>query len=204
ALKTHPTLTEAIAFLDRVLGVSSSLTGFAMDNMTRDDGWRFLIIGRRLERLIFLANVVRHFLSLQSVSSPGSLECLLEIADSIITYRSRYLSLPQLLPTLDLIVFDETNPHSVAFQLVILTRYLDNQARLLGGPREQTLRALHVCVNTFDRQRLESDLLSEDGAGRELMALLRDGALAAAALSDRLAMRYFSHVGDVSRHTLAS
>ena len=50
AQKKHPSLTEAIAFLDRVLGVSSSLTGFAMDNMTRDDGWRFLIIGRRLER----------------------------------------------------------------------------------------------------------------------------------------------------------
>jgi uncharacterized alpha-E superfamily protein len=62
ALKKHPTLTEAIAFLDRVLGVSSSLTGFAMDNMTRDDGWRFLIIGRRLERLSFLAQTVAHFL----------------------------------------------------------------------------------------------------------------------------------------------
>ena len=62
ALKRHPTLTEAIAFLDRVLGVSSSLTGFAMDNMTRDDGWRFLIIGRRLERLSFLAQALANFL----------------------------------------------------------------------------------------------------------------------------------------------
>jgi hypothetical protein len=36
-----------------MLGIAgSSLTGFAMDNMTRDDGWRFLIIGRRIERLI--------------------------------------------------------------------------------------------------------------------------------------------------------
>jgi uncharacterized alpha-E superfamily protein len=58
AQKTHPTLTEAIAFLDRVLLVSSSLNGFAMDNMTRDDGWRFLIIGRRLERLSFFARAL--------------------------------------------------------------------------------------------------------------------------------------------------
>ena len=52
ALKVHPTLTEAIAFLDRVLGVSSSLTGFAMDNMTRDDGWRFLMTCRRPARRV--------------------------------------------------------------------------------------------------------------------------------------------------------
>ena len=70
ALKKHPTLTEAIAFLDRVLGVSSSLTGFAMDNMTRDDGWRFLIIGRRLERLSFLAQSIAHFLTMASASGP--------------------------------------------------------------------------------------------------------------------------------------
>ena len=110
-----PTLTEAIAFLDRVLGVSSSLTGFAMDNMTRDDGWRFLIIGRRLERLSFLAMSVAHFLRMPSSRGPGSLEWLLELSDSIITYRSRYSRQPELLPVIDLLVFDDSNPHGVVF-----------------------------------------------------------------------------------------
>jgi uncharacterized alpha-E superfamily protein len=90
ALKTHPTLTEAIAFLDRVLGVSSSLTGFAMDNMTRDDGWRFLIIGRRLERLSFLAIPSPISCACRRRAARVRLEWLLELTDSIITYRSRY------------------------------------------------------------------------------------------------------------------
>ncbi len=40
-------ISEALAFLDQMLLASSALAGFAMDDMTRDDGWRFLIIGRR-------------------------------------------------------------------------------------------------------------------------------------------------------------
>jgi uncharacterized alpha-E superfamily protein len=111
-----------------------------MDNMTRDDGWRFLIIGRRIERLVFLANAVAGFLRLPSTRAAGSLEWLLELTDSIITYRSRYMIQPQVLPALDLIVFDDGNPHSVAFQLQFLVRYLDNLARLLGGPRDEALR----------------------------------------------------------------
>ncbi len=51
--EVQPDISDALAFLDQVLLTSSSLAGFAMDNMTRDDGWRFLIIGRRIERLIF-------------------------------------------------------------------------------------------------------------------------------------------------------
>lgn len=203
---TEPEAGEALRFLDQVLLASSSLAGFAMDNMTRDDGWRFLIIGRRIERLIFLANAIRHFLSLESAPAPGSLECLLELTDSIITYRSRYMTSPQILPTLDLLVFDEANPHSVAFQLMILIRYLDNQARLLGGPGDQTLRTLLARLSAFELQRFErtASVPGDSNPARELATLLADGALAATSLSDRLAMRYFSHVGDVSHHTLTS
>ncbi|SBT10081.1 conserved hypothetical protein [Candidatus Accumulibacter aalborgensis] len=198
---------EALAFLDQVLLASSSLAGFAMDNMTRDDGWRFLIIGRRIERLVFLANAVGQFLRLASTRAPGSLEWLLELTDSIITYRSRYMTQPQVLPTLDLIVLDEGNPHSVAFQVQILVRYLDNQARLLGGPRDQALRSALARLQAFDLGRFEGQSFSECRTCDpclDLAALLGEIALAGASLSDRLAMRYFSHVSDVSHYTLAS
>ncbi|MCQ1547361.1 MAG: circularly permuted type 2 ATP-grasp protein [Candidatus Accumulibacter phosphatis] len=204
---SQPELSEVLAFLDQVLLVSSSLAGFAMDNMTRDDGWRFLIIGRRIERLVFLANAVAQFLLLDSTRASGSLEWLLELTDSIITYRSRYMTQPQILPTLDLIVFDEGNPHSVAFQLQILIRYLDNLARLLGGPRDLALRQELACLQGFDLGRFEGQSFSDCRACDPCLALaaiLGEVSLAAATLSDRLAMRYFSHVGDVSRPTLAS
>ena len=207
ASAAEPEPSEALAFLDQVLLASSSLTGFAMDNMTRDDGWRFLIIGRRIERLVFLANTVAQFLSLDSTRAPGSLEWLLELTDSIITYRSRYMTQPQVLPAVDLLVFDEGNPHSVIFQLLILIRYLDNLARLLGGPRDQALRPVLARLQAFDLARFEGQNFSECrtcGPCLDLAAVLGEISLAAATLSDRLAMRYFSHVGDVSHYTLAS
>lgn len=62
---------DALAFLDQILLSSSSLAGFAMDNMTRDDGWRFLFIGRRIERLIFLSSSISQFLRLESTRARG-------------------------------------------------------------------------------------------------------------------------------------
>ncbi|RIX46781.1 MAG: molybdopterin oxidoreductase [Rhodocyclales bacterium GT-UBC] len=206
ALKTHPTLTEAIAFLDRVLGVSSSLTGFAMDNMTRDDGWRFLIIGRRLERLSFLTNAIANFLSMPSTRGPGCLEWLLELTDSIITYRSRYSRLPEMLPVLDLLVFDDSNPHGVVFQAGVLARYLDRMARELDENNESSLADVLERLRAFDLGRLEDlefGMARADDACQELATVLRDLDGAAIQLSDWLGMRYFTHVGDVSRQTMA-
>ena len=206
ALKKHPTLTEAIAFLDRVLGVSSSLTGFAMDNMTRDDGWRFLIIGRRLERLSFLAQSIAHFLTMEAASGPESLDWLLDLMDSIITYRSRYSRSPELLPVVDLLVFDDSNPHGVLFQASVLMRYLERMGRELGGDFEGDLAMAIERLRAFDLEKLEHLPFgrSHNAAPcRELARLLHELDAAASQLSDWLGMRYFTHVGDVSRQTMA-
>ena len=206
ALKVHPTLTEAIAFLDRVLGVSSSLTGFAMDNMTRDDGWRFLMIGRRLERLSFLAMTVAHFLRMPSTRSPGSLEWLLELSDSIITYRSRYSRQPELLPVVDLLVFDDSNPHGVVFQACVLGRYLERMSREFDADFEGDLSGALDRLLAFDLKRLEHVQFDDclDYSHCEALADLLQGLdTAANKLSESLGMRYFTHVGDVSRQTMA-
>ena len=206
AQKKHPTLTEAIAFLDRVLLVSSSLNGFAMDNMTRDDGWRFLIIGRRLERLSFLARGVADFLRMESARGQGCLEWLLEMADSIITYRSRYSRHAELLPVIDLLVFDESNPHGVSFQTNVLGRYLERMASELGADYDQRLSRAVERLRAFDLGQLEHLQFSQCRSCapcEELATLLLDLDAAAAHLSDGLAMRYFTHVGDVSRQTMA-
>src|SRR5574343_92045 len=201
-----PTLTEAIAFLDRVPGVSSSLTGFAMDNMTRDDGWRFLIIGRRLERLSFLNQTLASFLRMGAAERAGCLEWLLELADSIITYRSRYSRTPELLPLLDLLVFDDSNPHGVMFQAGVLTRYLDRMARELEADLDGELSSAIERLRAFNLEKLEQLPFSRRYASApciELAALLRDLDAAAGKLSDWFGMRYFTHVGDVSRQTMA-
>ena len=98
----------------------SAFAGLVMESMTRGDGWRFLDIGRRLERAIQMAELLRNSLLPESLGDVGVLEAILEMADSSITYRSRYLTSLQTELVLDLLLVDEANPHSIAFQLARL------------------------------------------------------------------------------------
>jgi uncharacterized circularly permuted ATP-grasp superfamily protein/uncharacterized alpha-E superfamily protein len=201
------TVRDANLFLDQVLQVSSSLNGFVMDNMTRDDGWRFLVVGRRIERLAFLANSIGHFLTAQSKRGPSGLEWLLELTDSIITYRSRYSRQPELLPVLDLIVFDDSNPHSVLFQLLVIQNYLKRLQRGLGGVPVELLQPWLDRLESVDLSRFEGIGRCECDPCRtcgELANLLASLVGAAHELSDQMGMRYFTHVSDIGRQTLAS
>ena len=95
-----------------------------MEGMTRGHGWRFLDIGRRLERALQMAELLRTALGFATHADAGRLEALLEIADSSITYRSRYLTSLQTDLVLDLLLADEANPRSMAFQLARLREHV--------------------------------------------------------------------------------
>lgn len=203
-------LAEILAFLDQTLLSLAALAGFTIDNMTRDPGWRFHVLGRRLERLQFLSSAVGRFLDRDGpapLHRREGLEWLLEQADSSITYRSRYLAQPQLLPVLDLVVLDEDNPHSVAFQVRVASRYLNRLVKELGGDPSSELDELLLRLNGVDLSALDGEE-GEPGGVRAACGEMSDhlGALSAMVyeLSDRLAMRYFTHVGDVSRQILAA
>ena len=67
--------------------------GLATESMTRGQGWRFLDMGRRLERSVHTLSLLRSTLATVATGSEGPLlEAVLEIADSSMTYRRRYLS----------------------------------------------------------------------------------------------------------------
>src|SRR6185503_15368506 len=104
--------------IDILLMHLAAFSGQVADSMTRTHAWRFLDMGRRLERALQESQLVRGMLADGGASEPEALEALLEIADSVMTYRSRYASRFQLGAVLDLMVCDETNPRSVAYQLV--------------------------------------------------------------------------------------
>jgi uncharacterized alpha-E superfamily protein len=128
------------------------------------------------------------------------------LTDSIITYRSRYSRSPELLPVLDLLVFDDSNPHGVIFQASVLARYLDRMARELGEHSESNLPEVLTRLRKFDMEKLVHQQFSECqvcAPCAELAALLKELDSAAIQLSEWLGMRYFTHVGDVSRQTMA-
>ena len=58
--------------LDQLLLSLAALAGFALDDMTQDQGWRLLRAGRRLERLQFSAWLLAQHLLLEVRYAPHS------------------------------------------------------------------------------------------------------------------------------------
>ncbi|MDR6960934.1 molybdopterin oxidoreductase [Pseudomonas brassicacearum] len=202
----EPDFGELLDFLNRLVMSLAALSGFALDDMTRDEGWRFLMIGRRLERLQFLSSSLAAFLRGEAVFDQAGLEWLLELGNSSITYRSRYLAVAQLIPVLDLLLLDEQNPHAVLFQLKLVTRTLKRLNDDFGVPRETALPELVARLSRFDLRCLENPLFGEASlraALDGLADLLQEVADASGQVSDRLALRHFAHVDDVSQRTVS-
>jgi len=99
---------DILAHLNRMIADLAAFSGMEMENMTRGHGWRFLDVGRRLERAMNAISLIRKALSARP-SDNAVLEPLLEIADSSVTYRRRYFARPQLSPVLDLLLLDDSN-----------------------------------------------------------------------------------------------
>ena len=188
-------LSDALSELDSVIVSLMTLSGFALDGMTRDHGWRFLSMGRRIERLQWMCVAITHALSAPRESDLG---WLLELADSALTYRARYVGQPDWLPVLDLLVRDETNPRSVAFQLNGLHDYLRRISAVVGGAGDEQLVEAVGALRSLDPA---SDL--QYGSPR-LLQLLDDWFGAAYRLSEQLGLRFFVHAGEFNRQTFAT
>ena len=94
--------------------------------MTRGPNWLFMDLGRRLERAQHLAWLLRQTVAAADARETDTIRVLLEIADSSITYRSRYLTSMQPDLVLDLLLLDEANPRSVAYQLARLREHIEH------------------------------------------------------------------------------
>ncbi len=115
----HLPLFRASSGLNRLVLDLAALSGMENENMTRGHGWRFLGLGRRLERGISIARLLGATLQ-NPEAVPLLLEPLLEIADSAMTYRRQYFIEPTLPGVLRLLLLDRSNPRSLAFQLEAL------------------------------------------------------------------------------------
>src|SRR5262245_53336481 len=139
------------------LRIIASFSGLAQENMSQLAGWRFLELGRRIERAIATCRFVRQFAFAGELSS--ALDVLLELADSQITYRLRYVMVAAPAPVVDLVVLDPNNPRSVAYQLGRIEAHLaalpkhGDDSRL--SPPEQIAAALATQIRTADAASLD-------------------------------------------------
>jgi uncharacterized circularly permuted ATP-grasp superfamily protein/uncharacterized alpha-E superfamily protein len=195
------TFEAALTILDRVVPASTALAGYAFDDMTRDDAWQFLMTGRQLERAAFLASVTTQVLCLPDDDCEAVLDALLEIGNVSITYRARYQRHPELLPVLDLLLLDESNPHSICFQLAALCGRLQGLNEHLGFHPVNDIASLLRALRGFDLAYLDSS----DAHGSEpLSALLVACERSAFGLSDELTQRFFIHAGERPQASVAA
>ena len=117
--------------LNRLVLDLVAMGGLMSDSMTRTLGWRFMDMGRRVERATHTLRRLAASMIEPADDERPVLDALLEVCDSNMTYRARYLADLRPVPVLDLLLTDEINPRSVAFQLM----HIDDHVNAL--PRGQ-------------------------------------------------------------------
>jgi uncharacterized alpha-E superfamily protein len=190
---------ESLDLIDAGLAVIAAFNGLTHENMTRNLGWSFLDMGRRLSRAQNVAHLLLAAFGRRTTGEAddaAGLLSVLELADSFITYRSRYRLDPKLSLVLDLLVCDETNPRSLGFQLDLLARHIDTLPQTgQGQGRSEVQRA---AISLLDAVRLADvvKLAEVDDKGRRLALeqLLSAQIKHLPQLSDAITRRYFSVV----------
>ncbi len=157
------TEAEGLARAEGALQTLSALSGLTQENMNRVAGWRFLDMGGRIERGVNTCRMMRQLAS--DDATLDDLDLLLDLIDSQITYRSRYLEGMALGPVRDMVSLDPFNPRSVAFQILTLKTHLACLPTLQddGMPEKPTRLMVHLAsqVETADAADLDTERAME-------------------------------------------
>jgi uncharacterized circularly permuted ATP-grasp superfamily protein/uncharacterized alpha-E superfamily protein len=173
---------DAVRAMGVLLRKVSGFSGLVHENMYRFTGWRFLSIGRALERGILMSGALAVFV--EPDSPEGGFDLAVEIGDSAMTHRRRYAVATSRETVIDLLALDGLNPRSVSYQLADIATHLSFLPGL-DGAGGGAGRSLHMLVAASQEllAREAPETLSGD-------ALSRIG-LAFAELSEHLAQRFF-------------
>jgi uncharacterized circularly permuted ATP-grasp superfamily protein/uncharacterized alpha-E superfamily protein len=180
--------------LDNVVVTLSAFSGLLTENTTRGYGWRFMQIGRRVERALQASDLLSSGLASAPADLELHLQVLLQIADSSITYRTRYPTVVQVDSVLEVLLTDETNPRSVAFQLAALLHQIDRLQEVGHGnkddERKLAVRALAAVRNASVVELAKRSVGGRFGALDNLLGELR---WTLYEISDVLTANYLSH-----------
>jgi uncharacterized alpha-E superfamily protein len=185
-----------LELLDNAVLTLSAFSGLLMENTTRGFGWRFLEIGRRIERGLLTAELLRSSLDSAAAELAPCLRILLQIADSSITYRRRYPTTLQTDLVLDLLIADESNPRSVAFQVATLLHQIHRLQENEEGNETSAERELAMKAVNSVRSASMAEISHRDADGNfsALEELVRDLKATLWELSDALTARYLSNL----------
>jgi uncharacterized alpha-E superfamily protein len=187
-------LAGATALIHTLVFDLAAFNGMETENMTRGRGWRFLDLGRRLERGLSVVKLLQSAATVKTLPD-AVLDPVLEIADSVMTYRRQYFAAPQWPGVLALLLRDGSNPRSLSFQVNLLS---EHAAALIEDPKaaapETERTRIHSLAEALRQMNL-NDLALQSGqaAAQPLLDFLKRCAAELSALSEQITSRYFSH-----------
>lgn len=190
-------LTARVAreILEEHLTLLAAFSGFTNETIPHHHGWRFLDIGRHLERVLYTLELFK--LAFIAARNPGVplWEVVMTTTDNLTAYRRRYRSALHPAAIIDLLLFDEDNPRSIGYQLRHLQAQIGRLPQQTGSPYRSTEERLILeAVSTLQLADIEVLAQGSDRFNAELARLLEALHQPLNKLSDAIAHSHFSHV----------
>jgi uncharacterized circularly permuted ATP-grasp superfamily protein/uncharacterized alpha-E superfamily protein len=172
-----------------------AFSGVVAESMTRGYAWRFLDMGSRVERGITLALLIESSLGQVIADESALLDAILEIADSSLTYRRRYFTHLDAAAVVDLLVADEGNPRSIAYQVAAIESHLSCLPGQTGHPQSRPQNQLILKLRTTLRLADLSSLCRqiEKGSRAGLTGLMNEVVKDLQQVAECVSQVYFSH-----------
>jgi uncharacterized circularly permuted ATP-grasp superfamily protein/uncharacterized alpha-E superfamily protein len=187
---------DVVGVLGRTTMHLAAVTGAQTDRMVRDDGWRLLSVGRQVERLNTLCHALARGLELGLHETDEGFVLLLGLFDSVITYRARFQGRREMLPMIDLLVFDTDSTRALAWVVRTLRDRLRKLARHDGAWAYEVTDTLPA-PETWSIDEMAR--LGPDGRPDALIAALHRMGDAVYELSDAIGNHLFAHVAGPDR-----
>jgi uncharacterized circularly permuted ATP-grasp superfamily protein/uncharacterized alpha-E superfamily protein len=193
--RERPDLQQVQEAMDRIITALMAITGAANESMNRDLGWRFLSLGRGIERSLLLIALLRALLvkHLSPDSEVLVLESVLSVEESFTLYRRRYRHRPQIDAALDLLLLDERNARSLAYQIDRVRRHLSTLPGQNERPYKPEMRLMLEASTRLSLEDAASLAKSQDENRPRLDSLLSGLYQNISTASGALTKSYFTH-----------
>lgn len=195
-LRPGDKLSEIHGTINEIILSISAFAGLAFESMTRGMGWRFMDMGRRMERAAQMTIMLKSLVREPKIPAGHDLKALLEIADSTITYHTRYRTTLHLEPVVDLLLIDELNPKAVGFQMASILAHVEalprKEPRPVWSLEEKIALKLTTQLRLADTQALMEK--GPDGGLPNLVHILEQIHSGIEQLADTITQHYLSRI----------
>jgi uncharacterized alpha-E superfamily protein len=181
---------------DRIITALMAIAGATGESMSREHGWHFLKLGRRIERALLMVALLRSLLGTTGAAGVESLllQATLSVTESFTLYRRRFRSRPQPEAALDLLLLEESNTRSLVYQVVSARRHLEVLPGQDKRPYKQEMRLILEATTLLNLASAEDLAVADGGRRPALEVLLGNLEQNLSDVSNALTASYFTHI----------